>query len=98
MQRYIDELRLLHALELSVLATDSDGVITFVNDAAARTFATTPEDLVGRKVVELVGAAAGDGAFDLAAVLAGATWRGDLTVRRPHGDAFLAAVSATAIR
>ena len=34
MQRYIDELSLLHALRLAVVATDTAGVITFVNDAA----------------------------------------------------------------
>ena len=31
MQRYIDELRLLHALLLAVLATDEGGTVTFAN-------------------------------------------------------------------
>ena len=33
MQRYIDELRLLQAIRLSVVATDRHGIITFVNEA-----------------------------------------------------------------
>ena len=37
-------------------------------------------------------------ALDLAPVLAGSTWSGDLTVRRPDGAERLAAVSATPVR
>ncbi len=95
MQRYIDELRLLHAITLSVVATDELGTITFVNEAAADAYATAAEDLVGRDILDLIGA---EGDFDFRSVLAGVTWRGDLTVRRPHGGSFLAAVSATPIR
>ena len=99
MQRYIDELRLLHAIRLAVLATDVDGVITFVNDAATETYASEDGGLLGRNVLDLVAAEPGAPAsFDLAAVLAGDTWRGDLTVTRPRGDTFLAAVSATPVR
>jgi PAS domain S-box-containing protein len=99
--RYIDELRLLHAIRLAVVATDRDGFITFVNDAAAQVYAAGAESLLGREVSTLVAAEPDPGpgsAFDLAAVLAGETWRGDLAVRRPRGDTFLAAVSATPIR
>src|SRR6476646_7571836 len=98
-QRYIDELHLLHAIRLAVLATDTDGVITFANEAAAEAYAADVALLLGHDVHELL--ASGPVAarpFDLAAVLAGETWRGDLSVRRPAGDTFLAAVSATAVR
>ena len=99
MQRYIDELHLLHAIRLAVLATDTEGVITFANEAAAEAYAADVALLLGRDVHELL--ASGPVAarpFDLAAVLAGETWRGDLSVRRPAGDTFLAAVSATPVR
>ena len=99
MQRYIDELQLLHAIRLAVLATDVDGVVTFVNDAATEAYATEEEGLLGRNVLELLAPGPGGPAsFELGAVLAGETWRGDLTVRRPRGDTFLAAVSATPVR
>ncbi len=100
MQRYIDELRLLQAITLGVLATDSQGAITFVNEAGAAAYRAEPHELVGRDVRDLLGAEApGDAhGLDLEAVLAGETWRGDLTVWRPHGGTFLAAVSATPIR
>ena len=99
MQRYIDELHLLQAIRLAVVATDTEGAITFVNDAAAEVYAAGSGELLGRDVLTLL-APGPDAAshFDLGAVLAGATWRGDLTVRRPRGDTFLAAVSATPIR
>ena len=99
MQRYIDELRLLQAIRLAVVATDTAGTVTFANEAAAELHACTPDDLLGLDVRELV--AKDDGAerpFDLDAVLAGETWKGDLVVRRPRGDTFVAAVSATPIR
>jgi PAS domain S-box-containing protein len=98
-QRYIDELNLLHAMRLAVVATDTDGVITFVNEAATEAYAADADELLGRHVLELLTAEPDPAApFDLGAVLAGETWRGDLTVRRPRGGTFLAAVSATPIR
>ena len=99
MQRYIDELHLLHAIRLAVVATDTRGIITFVNEAAIEAYAASDEELRGLDVRALVGGeTGGEGPFDLAAVLAGETWRGDLTVRRPHGGSFLGAVSATPVR
>ena len=97
MQRYIDELRLLHALRLMVLATDEDGVVTFVNEAAVETCACAEDDLLGSDVRTLVTDLQAESPFDLATVLGGQTWTGDLTVRRPRGDTFVAAVSATPV-
>lgn len=98
MPRFIEELRLLQAIRLAVVATDVQGTIRVVNDAAAETYACDAEELMGRSVVELVPSDGTGGGFDLAAVLAGTTWRGDLVVRRPRGDTFVAAVSATPTR
>ena len=98
MHRYIDELRLLQAIRLAVLATDAAGTITFVNRAATEVFATVDAELVGRPVHDLIEPGAGDGPLDLDAVIAGDTWRGDLTLRRPRGDTFVAAVSGTPVR
>jgi PAS domain S-box-containing protein len=98
MHRYIDELRLLQAIRLAVLATDAVGTITFVNRAATEVFATVDAELVGRPVHDLIAPDAGDGSLDLDAVIGGDTWRGDLTLRRPHGDTFVAAVSGTPVR
>lgn len=99
MQRYIQELHLLHAIRLAVVATDRDGIITFANDSATETFLADAKALLGRHLLELLDP--GDGVpspFDLDSVLSGQSWRGDLTVRRPAGDTFVAAVSATPIR
>jgi PAS domain S-box-containing protein len=98
-QRYIDELSLLHALRLALVATDTAGVITFVNEAATQAYALDAEGLVGRELRDLLPVEPDEAAsLDLHAVLAGETWSGDLTVRRPGGGTFLAAVSATPIR
>ena len=98
MQRYIDELRLLHALRLAVLATDEDGTVTFANEAAAETCACSVDSLLGKDIRELASDPQAEVPLDLATVLAGQTWSGDLTVRRPRGDRFVAAVSATPVR
>jgi PAS domain S-box-containing protein len=98
MHRYIDELRLLQAIRLAVLATDAVGTITFVNRAATEVFATVDAELVGHHVHDLIAPGASDGPLDLDAVLAGDTWRGDLTLRRPRGDTFVATVSGTPVR
>ncbi len=99
MLRCIDELHLLQAIRLAVVATDTNGVITFVNAAATEAYAAEADGLLGRDVLELLTSGPEAASpFGLGAVLAGETWRGDLTVRRPDGGAFLAAVSATPIR
>ena len=54
MQRYIDELSLLHALRLALVATDTAGVITFVNEAATQAYAMDAEGLVGRELRDLL--------------------------------------------
>ena len=61
MHRYIDELRLLQAIRLAVLATDAVGTITFVNRAATEVFATVDAELVGRPVHDLIAPDASDG-------------------------------------
>ncbi|HSU73766.1 MAG TPA: SpoIIE family protein phosphatase [Terrabacter sp.] len=98
MHRYIDELRLLQAIRLAVVATDAAGTITFVNRAATEVFGTVDAELVGHQVHDLIAPGASDGPMDLDAVIAGATWRGDLILRRPRGDTFVAAVSGTPVR
>jgi PAS domain S-box-containing protein len=99
LQRYIDELRLLQAIRLSVVATDTEGRITFANDAAESVYAGGPGDLLGRHLLDfLADADQGDeGHRALDAVLAGATWRGDLRVRRLDGTHMVVAMSATPI-
>lgn len=96
MQRYIDELRLLHAIRLSVLATDRDGVITFANEAAADAHGAHRDKLVGLPLLDLV--EGDDAGRALAAVLAGETWRGDMRVRRLDGSSWVAGLAATPIR
>jgi PAS domain S-box-containing protein len=99
MQRYTEGLRLLHALSLSVLATDVGGVVTFANDAATEMFNRSAEELVGSGLADLIG---GDSdatrALALAAVLGGTRWRGDLAVRRHGADSIVAAVTVTPVR
>ena len=49
MHRYIDELRLLQAIRLAVLATDRSGTVTFVNRAATEVFSAVDPELVGHQ-------------------------------------------------
>lgn len=97
MQRFVDELRLLHALRWSVVATDIDGNLAFANDAAVEMYG---DGLLGRPLgdfvsdprsAELLGEAR-------ARVRGGEPWRNDLPIRRADGSAFLAEVVATPLR
>jgi PAS domain S-box-containing protein len=95
--RYIDELHLLHAIRLALVATDAEGRVTFLNEAAEEMLGADLAQVSGRHVLDLTGAVAGKEAFDLAAVLGGGTWRGDLVLRTSRGDLVVAA-RATAVR
>jgi PAS domain S-box-containing protein len=95
-QRYIDEMRLLHAIRLCVLATDADGVVTFANAAAAEAFAARDDELVGRRLLDLVDPADAEG--PMAKVLVGEPWRGDVHARRLDHTAWLAGLAATPVR
>ncbi len=98
MLRYLDELRLLNAIRLAVVATDRDGVISFVNEAATEAYAADTDTLVGRNVSELLSSEpASPSPFGLDVIRAGRSWRGELTVRRPGGGTFLAEGSATPV-
>ena len=98
MLRHLDELRLLNAIRLAVVATDGDGVITFVNEAATEVYAADADALLGQDVSELLSSEpASPSPFGLDVIRAGRSWRGELTVRRPDGGTFLAEGSTTPV-
>jgi PAS domain S-box-containing protein len=95
---HLEELRLLNAIRLAVVATDRDGRITFVNEAATEAYAADSDALVGRDVSDLLSSEpAAPSPFGLDVIQVGRTWRGELTVRRPGGDPFLAEGSVTPV-
>jgi PAS domain S-box-containing protein len=97
--RYLDELRLLHAIGLAVVATDRDGVVTFVNEKAADVYAAGADELLGRDIRELMASDPGATTpFDLGVIQGGRHWRGELSARRPGDGGFLAGVSVTPVR
>lgn len=96
MQRQDDELRLLDALSLAVLASDELGVVTFANDAATQMFARAAQELVGSQVVDLVTLGPGEEPA-LPNVLQGIQWRGDLTVHASGGADLVAEATVNPI-
>ena len=98
-QRYIDELALLHAIRLAVVATDVHGTVTFANETAAELYGGTPASLRGRDLMTFTTNPSEEGAArkTFARVLRGHTWRGDVPVRRLDGATFLAGISATPV-
>ena len=97
MQGHVDELQLVHALKLAVVAADREGRVTFANDAATTLHGGTNDDLVGRPLSDfVVDTRTPEGEVDaLTRVLSGEMWRGDLRVRHLDGTTFIAAVIAT---
>lgn len=97
MQRYIDELQLLHAIRLSVVATDGAGRLTFVNDAAVELYGGSRERLIGMRLTDFLSdpARLEETQRNLDAVLGGRLWRGEVSLRTIGGEAFLAQIVAT---
>ncbi len=97
MQGHVDELQLVHALKLAVVAADREGRVTFANDAATILHGGTTDDLIGRPLSDfVVDTRTPEGGVDaLTQVLSGEMWRGDLRVRHLDGTTFVAAVIAT---
>jgi PAS domain S-box-containing protein len=100
MQGHVDELELVRALNLAVVAADRDGKVTFANDAAGSLYGGPAGDLVGHPLSSfVVETRTPDGGVDaLTHVLGGETWRGDLRTRRADGSTFVAAVVASPLR
>ncbi|MFC6286433.1 SpoIIE family protein phosphatase [Nocardioides sp. GCM10027113] len=97
MQRMVDELQLLQALQWSILATDVEGRITFANEPACALYGERGT-LLGRPVTDLVTNPRQADALraGIGHVLAvGGRWREDLPVARADGSTLLAAVTAT---
>jgi PAS domain S-box-containing protein len=95
-QRDTDERRLLHALSLTVLATDGEGFIAFANDAASDLFGLGADELVGTHVLDLVALGPGEMPM-LPEILRGDRWRGDVTIQRGSDESLLAAATVNPI-
>jgi len=95
-QRDTDERRLLHALSLTVLATDGDGIIAFANEAATDLFGRSADELVGTHVLDLVALGPGETPM-LPEILRGVRWRGDVTIQRGPDEPLLAAATVNPI-
>lgn len=100
MQRIVDELQLLQALQWCIVATDRDGLITFANDPACVLYGES-DALLGRPLTDLVNdprqAETLRAGIDHV-LAAGGRWRADLPVARADGSTFLAALTATPLR
>jgi diguanylate cyclase (GGDEF)-like protein/PAS domain S-box-containing protein len=90
----------LDALGHAVVATDTEGRVTYWNRAAETLFGWTPEQALGSRITDLaVPEFSSDrGEEILASLLAGETWRGPFTVRRRDGTTFTAMVTAGTLR
>lgn len=96
MQRDTDERRLLHALSLTVLATDGEGIIVFANDAATELFGRVADELVGTHVLDVVALGPGEKPM-LPDILRGDRWQGDVTIQRGEDEHLLAAATVNPI-
>ncbi|MFN0167818.1 MAG: PAS domain S-box protein [Bryobacteraceae bacterium] len=102
-QRVARDLKVLaHALRSireAVAITDTNGVVTFVNDAFVRTYGFAPAEIIGMSVDALsaLRAPSHDAQEIIAASLAGG-WQGEVWNRRKDGAEFPVFLSTSAIR
>jgi two-component system, cell cycle sensor histidine kinase and response regulator CckA len=84
---------LLDAVGQAVVATDPEGRIQYWNEAAARLYGWTSEEVLGRPVVDVLGADPG-----LSDPQPADTWSGELRLRRKDGSEFPTYVTQSPIR
>lgn len=97
MSRYQDAL--LNSVRRAVIGTDATGIVKFWNQAATDLYGWTPEDAVGRNIVELTPSEMSRTQANeiLQAVTSGQRWQGEFEVRRKNGEKFIAHVTDTPI-
>jgi PAS domain S-box-containing protein len=91
--------RLLDTVEQAVIATDTDGTITYWNRHAEKLYGWSAAEALGRNILEVTPAetSSAQAAEIMRRVSAGETWTGEFDVQRRDGSAFPAQVSDTPI-
>jgi PAS domain S-box-containing protein len=89
----------LDHVDLAVIATDLDGVVTTWNTRAEALYGWTRGETVGRHIAELTvpDESQGSAAEIIAAIQRGESWRGAFRVRRKDGSVFTAYVKNSPI-
>jgi PAS domain S-box-containing protein len=89
----------LDQVDLAVIATDADGVVTTWNARAEKVYGWTREEAVGRHISELTVPDEGRGTAEevMAAIQRGESWHGSFRVRRKDGSVFTAYVKDSPI-
>ena len=90
---------MLDALDVAVIATDADGVVTTWNSCAVTVYGWSRAEAVGRHITELTVPEEGRRTAEdvIRAIQRGETWQGEFRVRRRDGSVFTAFVKDTPI-
>jgi PAS domain S-box-containing protein len=90
---------LLDTVEQAVIATDTEGTITYWNRHAEKLYGWSAAEAVGRNILEVTPAetSSAQAAEIMSRLTAGETWTGEFEVRRRDGSIFPAQISDTPI-
>ncbi len=91
--------QLLGAVGEAVIATDLDGIVRYWNGAAARLYGWSAAEVIGRPITDVTLSTdiIGDADMIMAAVTAGRTMLGRISVQRRDGTTFVARVTNSPI-
>ena len=91
--------KVLELLEQSVIVTDAEGIVTFMNPFAERLYAWGHGEAIGRNILDVNVSAEGreQASQILASLRAGKSWSGSFPVQRRDGGRFIAAVTDTPV-
>jgi len=91
---------LLDTVDQAVIATDTEGKITYWNRHAEKLYGWSAAEAVGRNILEVTPAAtsSAQAADIMSRLTSGETWTGEFDVRRRDGSVFPAQVSDTPIQ
>ncbi|MEO5511771.1 MAG: PAS domain S-box protein [Longimicrobiales bacterium] len=92
--------QLLNAVREAVIATDTQGVVTYWNKAAERLYGWSAAEVMGRRFIDLLptNMHTPEAQYVFEKLSRGEDWTGDFPARRKDGTIFPAGASATAIR
>jgi PAS domain S-box-containing protein len=92
--------RLLGAVGQAVIATDSEGIVMYANDAAETLYGWPVDEMIGRNIMEVTvpQTTMAQGREIMDQLMSGKVWSGEFLVQRRDGTAFPAYVTDTPIK
>ena len=91
----LSDIPILEALEVAIIITDADGIVTYWNPFAEKLYGWTPKEVIGRSImgITVTTETAEEAERHMASMMAGHGWSGEFAVRCKNGELLPALVT-----